>query len=155
MSANADTCTMTGSIRCLKTATMDWARARLARLTENMCRDLRGEYEIDFFGEPLPPAVNDAHMYAAFAETCRRVGGDGFLLPLEPSPGAEDFAYYEQKKPGLLFGLGMRNDEKGFNKPAHTCDWDIDEAALSTGVTLFTRFVWDHMDGVPGLSPKP
>lgn len=155
VSANADTCTMTGSIRCLKTATMDWARARLTRLTENMCRDLRGEYEIDFFGEPLPPAVNDAHMYAAFAETCRRMGGDGFLLPLEPSPGAEDFAYYEQKKPGLLFGLGMRNDEKGFNKPAHTCDWDIDEAALSTGVTLFTRFVWDHMDGVPGLSPKP
>ena len=154
MSANADTCTMTGSIRCLKTATMDWARARLTRLTENMCRDLRGEYEIDFFGEPLPPAVNDARLYAAFAETCRRVGGDGFLLPLEPSPGAEDFAYYEQKKPGLLFGLGMRNDEKGFNKPAHTCDWDIDEAALSTGVTLFTRFVWDHMDGVPGLSPK-
>ena len=150
-----DTLTMTGSIRCLKTATMDWARARLTRLTENMCRDLRGEYEIDFFGEPLPPAVNDAHMYAAFAETCRRMGGDGFLLPLEPSPGAEDFAYYEQKKPGLLFGLGMRNDEKGFNKPAHTCDWDIDEAALSTGVTLFTRFVWDHMDGVPGLSPKP
>ncbi|MBR2288827.1 MAG: amidohydrolase, partial [Clostridia bacterium] len=77
--------------------------------------------------------------------------GKGAVLPLLPSPGGEDFAWYEQEKPGLLFGLGCRNDEKGFNRPAHTCDWDIDERALSTGVRLFVQFVLDHMDGIKGL----
>ncbi|MDR1599086.1 MAG: hypothetical protein LBS11_04350 [Oscillospiraceae bacterium] len=43
----------------------------------------------------------------------------------------------------------MRNDAKGFNKPAHTNNWDIDEDAMATGVRLFCQFVWDNQDGVP------
>ena len=46
----------------------------------------------------------------------------------------------------------MRNPAKGACHPAHTCDWDIDEDALSTGVQVFVQFVMDAMDGVPGLS---
>ena len=67
------------------------------------------------------------------------------------SPGAEDFAYYERERPGLLFGLGMRNEALGACHPAHTKDWDIDEAGLSTGVRAFVQFVWDAMDGIPGI----
>lgn len=151
ISTNADRCEMTGSVRCLRESTMAWARERLERLVKTVCEDMRGEYELSFSNDPLPPAVNDAHMYEAFVKSCEKVGGPGFCLPLEPSPGGEDFAYYEQRKPGLLFGLGLRNDEKGFNKPAHTCDWDVEESGMETGVRLFVQFVLDNMNGVPGL----
>ena len=77
------------------------------------------------------------------------------MIELPTSPGAEDFAYYEQEKPGLLFGLGMRNESLGACYPAHTKDWDIDEAGLSTGVKAFVQFVWDWMDGIPGISANP
>ena len=77
------------------------------------------------------------------------------MIELPTSPGAEDFAYYEQEKPGLLFGLGMRNESLGACHPAHTKDWDIDEAGLSTGVKAFVQFVWDWMDGIPGISANP
>ena len=70
---------------------------------------------------------------------------------LPPSPGAEDFAYYEKEKPGLLYGLGMRNEEKGCCHPAHNKDWDIDEDALETGVKVFVQFVLDNMDGIDGM----
>lgn len=148
---NADRCEMTGSIRCLKDATMAWAKERFKTLTDAVCEEMGGSYTLDFGGEPLPAAVNSRAMYEAFVRSSEKVVGKGGVLPLEPSPGGEDFAYYEQHRPGLLFGLGMRNDEKGFNKPAHTDDWDIDEDALQTGVRLFVQFVLDNMEGVPGL----
>ncbi|MCR4886117.1 MAG: amidohydrolase [Clostridiales bacterium] len=151
ISANADRCEMSGSVRCFRESTMAWARERVARLVKTVCEDMRGDYELEFSDDPLPPAYNDAHLYEAFVKSAEKVGGPGFCLPLEPSPGGEDFAYYEQKKPGLLFGLGLRSDEKGFNKPAHTCDWDVDESGMETGVRLFIQFVLDHMNGVPGL----
>ena len=154
IATNADRCEMAGSVRCLREKTMVWARERIHRLVKTVCEDMRGEYELEFSDDPLPPAVNDAHMYEAFVKAAEKVGGPGFCLPLEPSPGGEDFAYYEQKKPGLLFGLGLRNDEKGFNKPAHTCDWDVDESGMETGVRLFVQFVLDNMHGVPGLKPE-
>ncbi len=149
---NADRCEMTGSIRCLKDETMAWAKARVEKLARAVCDEMGGTFELDFFGEPLPAAVNDRALYEAFVRAGEKIVGRGNVLPLEPSPGGEDFAYYEQKKPGLLFGLGMRNDEKGFNKPAHTDDWDIDEDAMETGVRLFAQFVLDHMDGVEGTA---
>ena len=151
ISTNAAECEMTGSVRCLREKTMVWVRERIERLVKTVCEDMRGEYELEFSDDPLPPAVNDQHMYEAFVKSAEKVGGPGFCLPLEPSPGGEDFAYYEQRKPGLLFGLGLRNDEKGFNKPAHTCDWDVEESGMETGVRLFTQFVLDNMHGVPGL----
>ncbi len=145
---NADNCEMMGSIRCFKNSTMDFVKQRMDRLCKAVCTEMQGEYEIDFFGEPLPAASNDKAMYEAFAQSCMNVGGKDFLLPLERSPGGEDFAYYEQLKPGLLFGLGMRNDDKGFNRPAHTKDWDIDEDGMETGVKLFVQFVLDNMNGI-------
>ena len=67
------------------------------------------------------------------------------------SRGAEDFDYDEKEKPGLLFGLGMRNEAKGACAPAHNKDWDIDEDALETGVRVFVQFVLDNMNGIKGM----
>ena len=90
-------------------------------------------------------------MYEAFAASARKVVGNKKVIVLAPSPGAEDFAYYEKEKPGLLFGLGMRNEAKGCCHPAHDKDWDIDEDALETGVKVFVQFVLDNMNGIEGM----
>ncbi len=127
-----------------------WARERVQRLVKTVRKDLRGEYGLAFSDDPLPPAYNDAHMYEPFMKAAEKVGGPGFCLPLEPSSGSEDFACYEQNRAGLFFGLGLRNDEKGFNKPAHTCDWNAEESGVETGVRLFVQFVPGNMRGVPG-----
>ncbi|GHU77240.1 amidohydrolase [Clostridia bacterium] len=141
---NADTCVMTGSIRCLKDSTRDWARSRMERLVKSVCREMGGEGGVEFDDPPLPCAVNDERLYHAFVESSLKVVPR--VLPLLPSPGGEDFAYYELEKPGLLFGLGMRNNAKGFNKAAHTKDWDIDEDAMETGARLFCQFVLDNQE---------
>ena len=151
VAVNADRCEMTGSIRCFKDETRQWARARIDSLCAAVCGEMGGTYTFDMPADALPCAVNDERMYNAFVKSSEYVLGANAVLPLLPSPGGEDFAYYEQKKPGLLFGLGLRNDEKGFNRPAHTKDWDVDERGMLNGVRLFVQFVIDNMHGVPGI----
>ena len=147
VSANADECVMEGSIRCLKDETMAWARARLETLVRLVAEESGVTWSLGWSGDPLPSAHNDPALYEAFAASARKVVGDGRFKLLLPSPGGEDFAYYEQFKPGLLFGLGMRNEAKGAVHPAHTKDWDIDEDALETGVKVFVQFVLDYAEG--------
>ena len=151
VAANADKCVLKGSIRCLHDKTMAWARTRLTELVRLTAEQSRTTWSLEWSGEPLPSAHNDPAMYEAFAASARKVVGSKRVIVLAPSPGAEDFAYYEKERPGLLFGLGMRNEEKGCCQPAHNKDWDIDEDALQTGVKVFVQFVLDHMDGIDGM----
>ena len=146
VATNADECVLRGSIRCVRDETMAWARARLEKLTRSVAEETGVTWSLDWSGDPLPSAHNDPALYEAFTASARKVVGEERVILLPPSPGGEDFAYYEQLKPGLLFGLGMRNEEKGACHPAHTKDWDIDEDGLETGVKVFVQFVLDYMD---------
>ena len=143
--SNADTCVMEGSIRCLKDGTMVWARERLKKLVSLVAQEANVTWDMTWSGEPLPSAHNDPKLYEVFVSSARKVVGEEKVKLLLPSPGGEDFAYYEQHKPGLLFGLGMRSEAKGCVHPAHTKDWDIDEDGLQTGVKVFVQFVLDAM----------
>ncbi len=154
VSTNADSCVMEGSIRCLKDETMAWAREKLERLVRLTAEESGVTYELTWSGDPLPIAVNSAVLYDAFVKSAAEVVGPERVVNLDPSPGGEDFAYYERHKPGLLFGLGLRNEEKGACHAAHTRDWDIDEDGLQTGVKVFVQFVLDNMNGIPGLDQE-
>ena len=154
VASNADKCVMQGSIRCMKDETMAWARARLEKLVKFVAEEAGVTWSLSWSGDPLPSAHNDHAMYEAFVASARKVVGEERVVHLATSPGAEDFAYYEKHRPGLLFGLGLRNEEKGACHPAHTRNWDIDEEGLQTGVQVFVQFVLDNMNGVKGVKPR-
>lgn len=54
----------------------------------------------------------------------------------EKRMGAEDFGYYSQQIPGCFFRLGVMNKEKGIVSGVHTPTFDIDEAAIETGIGM-------------------
>ena len=127
VATNAEHCELEGSIRCLKDDTMRWAMERLARLARADRRGGRRALGDRLVGEPLPSAHNDPALYAAFRASAEKVVGPERFCRFASLAGRGGFCLYEQRKPGLLFGLGMRNPAKGACHPAHTCDWDIDE----------------------------
>ncbi len=55
-------------------------------------------------------------------------------LPLRMT--AEDFAYYSQVLPACFYRLGTGNTQRGITSAIHTDTFDIDEAALETGMGL-------------------
>ena len=61
--------------------------------------------------------------------------------------GAEDFAYFAQRVPGVLIRLGVRSDASGAIHPGHSAQFRIDEAALRLGVTTLVLFAIAVTDG--------
>lgn len=59
--------------------------------------------------------------------------------------GAEDFACYLQKVPGMYAIIGTRNLEKGMMEGNHSASFDIDEDVLITGVELLSSIALDFL----------
>ena len=49
---------------------------------------------------------------------------------------AEDFAWFAQAVPGMMYRLGVREPGQEEVFPLHTSGFRVDEAALRTGISL-------------------
>lgn len=65
---------------------------------------------------------------------------------MDPFFGAEDFAYYLQKVPGIYICLGTRNEEKNLIEGNHSGKFDIDEDILIRGAELLTIIALDFLN---------
>jgi len=77
------------------------------------------------------------------AVAARVVGTD--VTEKRRSMGGEDFSYFANEKPGCMFRLGVKNEERGIVHGLHTDLFDIDERALGVGVKMFVNYVLDNM----------
>lgn len=89
------------------------------------------------YANGYPPLVNDPNK----TETARRaiaeaLGKEAFIA-LEPVMGAEDFAYYLERRPGAFIHVGARNADERTQFPHHHPRFDIDERALLHAGKLF------------------
>jgi amidohydrolase len=75
----------------------------------------------------------------------RAAGGNVVLI--NPDTGAEDFAYYQQKIPGLFFFVGACSPKMDPAKaPAHhTPEFVMDEGSMITGVKALLNLTFDYM----------
>jgi amidohydrolase len=56
--------------------------------------------------------------------------------------GAEDFSFFAERVPACYFVLGASSDERT-SYPHHHGKFDIDEAALETGVRIMATLALD------------
>jgi metal-dependent amidase/aminoacylase/carboxypeptidase family protein len=100
-------------------------------------------YELDV--EPgYPVLVNDAGFTRAAVRSLR-AGHFGVNENAGRIFGAEDFAFYLQKVPGIFTILGTREPEKGIVEDNHSSSFDIDEDVLIIGVRMFYTLVTDFL----------
>lgn len=96
-----------------------------------------------------PAVFNAPAVTAAVRESAVRVLGAEKVLPkTERGLGGEDFSYFARQKPGCMFRLGVRNEEKGYTSGGHTATFMVDEECYAVGVSVFKQFVLDHMNGL-------
>ena len=100
-----------------------------------------------------PLLVNNANLVEYCRKHAKKILGSSFVHRESPRMGAEDFAYFAQKWPGILIRLGCRDTESDFTHGLHSPYFDFDERVLDMGVNLFgrllTRFA-DHRAGQDG-----
>lgn len=134
----ADDVRMTGTLRAHDPLIREQLEARVRRISEGVAAAYGTQAEVRVtYG--YPPVVNDAALASGFAAYLRERAGVR-LESLPPTMGAEDFAYFAQRVPGVLVRLGVRNDGQRAMHPGHSAEFRIDEAALPVGIRTLVAF---------------
>jgi amidohydrolase len=87
--------------------------------------------------EGYPAQVNHSELLNFMKSCIEETFGAEAVYIGRPRMGAEDFAYFCQKWPGVMVGLGCHDPAQGFQYPLHSPHFDIDERVLDQGVQLF------------------
>jgi amidohydrolase len=95
-----------------------------------------------------PVTYNDPALTARMLPTLKRVAGAG-LVESPVIMGAEDFAFYQQKIPGLYVVVGVRKPGASTDEYAtnHSPRFKLDESGLKLGVRTLANLTLDYMLG--------
>ena len=86
--------------------------------------------------EGYPAHINDSKMVDHLKDCVGGVLGIDAAHIARPRMGAEDFAYFCQKWPGAMIGLGCHDPARGFQYALHSPRFNMDERVLDIGVQL-------------------
>ncbi len=139
---------MEGTIRALNVEMQQKLHEKL-RLTATKIAESSGAVaEVEFIPQ-TPVTYNDPALTERMLPTLHQVAGRDKVVLAKAVTGAEDFAFYQEKIPGLfLFVGGMEKGRKPEDvAPHHTPDFYIDESGMKLGVKTLTSLTLNYMEG--------
>ncbi|MBE5039623.1 M20 metallopeptidase family protein [Ructibacterium gallinarum] len=135
-----ETAEIFGTARALSNQMRHFLKKRIYEITKGVCEAYGANFCYDFIFL-YPPLINDAQLASKLLESgCHVLGKKHCVWGGLPTMAGEDFAYFAEKCPSVLFKLGCRNTEKGITEPIHSPRFDIDETCLQYGAAVFTDF---------------
>jgi len=94
-----------------------------------------------------PVTVNDPALTARMLPTLERVAGSDNVVIGKQRTGAEDFAFFAERVPGLYVWLGIRPPDVAAEDaaPNHSPEFFVDESALALGVRVMAGLAVDYL----------
>jgi len=141
----ADTARLEGTVRLFNKDLSAQIAGIIERIAKNTAQSYRAEAELKYT-VGVPPTINDPVCTRRAVETVKKIVGPEALFEVPPVTGAEDFAFYSEKIPGVFVLLGAGNEAKGAIYPQHHESFNIDEDALETGTALHVQYALDFLN---------
>ncbi len=142
-----DDAQIVGTVRTFTDATLDLIETRMAEIAKNIAAAFGAEVEFKF-RRNYPPLINHAKETAFAIEVMSDVvGRDNVDTRTEPTMGAEDFAFFLQKKPGcyVFIGNGEGDHRAGGHGLGpchlHNGSYDFNDNLLPIGGSFWVRLV--------------
>jgi amidohydrolase len=137
---------LTGTIRTLDKGMQQQIWAAVRRTATSIAASAGATAEVDIVNY-APITYNDPHLTEQMAPTLRRVAGPMHVMVQKAVTGAEDFAYFQEKVPGLfVFVGGMPKGKKVEDTaPHHTANFFIDDSGLTLGVQTIATLAADYL----------
>ncbi len=137
-----------GTVRSLDPEQRTALHRTVRETAEGIAKASGAEAEVEIeLGYPV--TVNDPGLTARMLPTLRRLAeAEGVRLEqVPPRTGAEDFAFYAERIPGLYLWLGVRAPGVAPEDavPNHAPGFVIDEAALPLGVRTLSSLAIDYL----------
>jgi amidohydrolase len=137
--------TLLGTVRSLDAEVNKGLPERLERVIAGVCQATRARYTFEFV-RGYPAMVNDEVFTRQAIDSIKALLGAGAIAHLPtPQLGGEDFAFFSQRVPSLMFRLGVRNEARGIVHGVHSSRFDLDEDALPIGTAALARVAMDYV----------
>lgn len=136
------TANLQGTIRTFNPDTRQMVLNRFRHIVENTADTYGCQVAIDL-QSITPSVINDHGVTHQVQEIVKQVLPDATLNTSNRTMGSEDMAFILREIPGCFVFIGSANDEQGLNASHHHPQFDFDEQALVTGVTLLTAAALD------------
>jgi hippurate hydrolase len=134
-----DRAELCGTVRAFSAAVQDRVEATLRRLCEGIAASFGMQVEFEY-RRGYPATINTADEAAQCAAAARAlVGAERVATDQRPSMGAEDFAYFLQRKPGAYVWLGNGPGEGGCT--LHNPHYDFNDDIIPVGVAYWVELV--------------
>jgi amidohydrolase len=131
----------------LRTMNEEW-RSEFHRKINSICKhvanSMSGSCEVDI-KKGYPFLVNDEQTTSIAQKAAIDFLGKEQVKELDLRMTAEDFAYFSQHASVCFYRLGVGNQEKGIKHSVHHPQFDIDEAALQTGMGLMSYIALEQL----------
>ena len=103
---------------------------------------------IEYVRGALPAVMNDPELVRVAADTIRSLLGGEVLVEMSTVPPyfSEDFAYYLQKIPGVMYFLGVSNEDRGIIGMPHSPQFAVDEEAIFVGARTMAVVLLGYLD---------
>jgi len=136
-----------GTVRTFSTEVLDLVESRMAQIAKSIAWAF--DCTVDFeFSRNYPATVNSPAETATALEIMRDlIGADNVDDNIEPTMGAEDFAFMLQEKPGCYALLGNGNgDHRAHGHGLGPCmlhnpSYDFNDGILNTGMSYWVKLV--------------
>ncbi len=143
---------LTGTIRTLDTKVQDMIHAKIREVAINIAEaaGVKAEVEIN---KICPVTNNHALLTEKMLPTLNAIAGIQNVQLANPTFGAEDFSFFQEKVPGLFFFLGGAAPNADLTKtaPHHTPDFLIDDSGLGLGVKAMCMLTINYLKDRPSL----
>ncbi|XP_072985108.1 IAA-amino acid hydrolase ILR1-like 5 isoform X2 [Typha latifolia] len=130
-----------GTLRSLTTENLLRLQRRVEEVVKGQAAVHRCKAVVSMKQEdyPMYPAVmNDEKLHHYVQSVGKFLLGTDMVAMGNKIMAGEDFAFYQQLIPGVIFGIGIRNEKIGSIHPAHSPYFFIDEDVLPIGAALHT-----------------
>jgi len=101
------------------------------------------------FIQENPTVVNDEKLTEQAVTTLKKIYGDQSIVRDygQVPYFNDDFAYFQQKVPGVYFLLGGSNAQKGTVAMNHAPNFSVDEDSIKVGVKSFSSLIVERLNG--------
>ncbi|UCF99706.1 MAG: amidohydrolase [Spirochaetaceae bacterium] len=141
-----DEVVMEGTTRYFDKKVQTLIRSRMEELIRGICQAAGATHSFEY-SEGYIPLVNDPEKVEFLTEIVESYLGQKAWIPDLPQVmGAEDFAFYLAKVPGVFLRLGLGEDSPSL----HSAEFDFNDQAIEAGITVMSALALETLNQAAG-----
>jgi amidohydrolase len=143
-----DEVVMMGTIRAFSDEDKSLIVERVKQIVTKTAEAAGGTAEVQVpYTTDYPSTYNDPELMEKMLPTLKKAIGDDNVVNAPLETGAEDFAFYQKKIPGLFlfFGTMQKGKDPATVAARHTAKFYLEESGMKTGVLTLTNLTLDYL----------